>query len=112
MNKGQLDNATAPRSVVQQQACSPAVVCRECGPTCKYGEGDEIRPCVKCGETIGHGAGQHTCECCGDLCCTACSHDADSTDHPNWDVLCDDCQCDHGCSCCEDGQETSLANVV
>ncbi len=43
MNQNQLKDDTNPRSVDRQQACSPAVVCRECGPTCKYGEGDEIR---------------------------------------------------------------------
>ncbi len=67
-------------------------------------DGDELRPCVECGETIGQGAGQHTCDCCGELCCTACSHDADSVEHPDWQVLCDDCQEIHGCCCCEENQ--------
>lgn len=59
--------------------------CDKCGPVCD--QGDPIRPCSACGETIGHGAHQYVCDCCGWECCTACSYDG-----PNGTVLCEDCQ--------------------
>lgn len=52
---------------------------------------DPLRPCAKCGETIGHGANQLECEVCGGDCCTACSNDAAGTPDNPFQIHCDDC---------------------